>query len=103
MIFENFYKFLFIKMQKSFSFMFVLFIIFIMILNKSESYQFDIFHIFHSLKPKVKKFWTNLEFFMDSMQKEVPKFEKVWNDTIQSIESNQLFNNDFTLKSESNS
>jgi hypothetical protein len=37
------------------------------------------------------------------MQKEVPKLEKVWNDTIQSIESNQLFNNDFTQKSESNS
>jgi hypothetical protein len=74
-----------------------------MILNKSESYPYDIFHIFHSLKPKVKKFWTHIEFLMDCMQKEVPKLEKVWNDTIQSIESNQLFNNDFTQKSESNS
>ena len=90
-------------MQKSFSFLFVLFIIFILILNKSESYQFDIFHIFHSLKPKVKKFWTNFELFVDNVQKEMPKLEKVCNDTIESIESNQLFNNDFTQKSESNS
>ena len=90
-------------MQKSFSFIFVLFIIFIMILNKSESYPFDIFHIYHSLRPKVKKFWSNIELFMDCVQKEVPKLEKVWNETIQSIESNHLFTNDFTQKSESNS
>jgi hypothetical protein len=32
---------------------------------------------------------------MDNVQKELPKLEKVWNDTIESIESNQLFNNDF--------
>lgn len=86
------------KMQKSFSITFVLFIIFIMILNKSESYQFDIFHIFHSLKPKVKKFWSSIELFLNNVQSEIPKLEKVWNDTIQSIESNQLFHNDYTQK-----
>jgi len=79
--------------RQKFSFTFVIFIVFLLILTKSEAF------IFKMIKPKVLKICSSVQTFFDIIQKEIPKLEKVFHDTVSSIESNRLFDYNFSNSS----